>query len=59
MMLHDWNDGRISYYTLPPKRTDHGHASAALVGGFSTDFNVDEVRLCLLLTHLLPLRCGD
>jgi nuclear GTP-binding protein len=45
-MLHDWNDGRISYYTLPPKRDDHGHAAAAVVSGYSADFNVDEVRPC-------------
>ncbi|BDA47679.1 Guanine nucleotide-binding protein-like 3 homolog [Coccomyxa sp. Obi] len=43
IMLHDWNDGRISYYTLPPKRDDHGHAAAAVVPAYSTDFNVDEV----------------
>lgn len=48
IMLHDWNDGRISYYTLPPKRDDHGHAAAAVVPAYSTDFNVDEVGLLML-----------
>lgn len=48
IMLHDWNDGRISYYTLPPKRNDHGHAAAAVVPAYSTEFNADEVGLLLL-----------
>ena len=44
MLLHDWNDGRIAYYTRPPARPDHGHASAAVVPTWSADFNADEVR---------------
>lgn len=44
MLLHAWNDGRISYYTLPPKRADHGHAAAAIVPAYAADFNVDEAR---------------
>ncbi len=53
IMLHDWNDGRISYYTLPPKRDDHGHAAAAVVPAYSTDFNVDEVGHVDMLVDIL------
>jgi hypothetical protein len=44
MLLHDWNDGRIAYYTLPPARPDHGHASAAVVPAWGAEFNADEAR---------------
>ena len=45
MLLHDWNDGRIAYYTMPPARPDHGHASAAVVPAWGAEFNADEARM--------------
>ena len=42
-MLQDWNDGRIAYYTLPPKRDSEVEGSAAVVQQWGADFNADEV----------------
>ena len=44
ILLHDWNDGRIPFFTMPPQRDTHGHAAAAVISSWSQDFNVDEVR---------------
>ena len=54
MLLHDWNDGRIAYYTLPPQRPDHGHASAEVVPAWSAGFNADEARLAPRLCTARP-----
>ena len=43
ILLHDWNDGRIPFFTMPPQRDTHGHAAAAVIPSWSQDFNVDEV----------------
>lgn len=43
ILLHDWNDGRIPFFTMPPQRDTHGHAAAAVVPSWSSDFNVDQV----------------
>ena len=43
ILLHDWNDGRIPFFTMPPQRDSHGHAAAAVIPSWSQDFNVDEV----------------
>ncbi len=43
ILLHDWNDGRIPFFTMPPQRDTHGHAASAVIPSWSQDFNVDEV----------------
>lgn len=57
MLLRDWNDGRIAYYTRPPARPDHGHASADVVPAWGADFDADEVgaRPCWLTQGLRAL----
>ena len=44
LVLQDWNDGRIPFYTMPPKReAQEGHAAAEVVTNWSTDFDADQV----------------
>lgn len=49
IVLQDWNDGRIPYYTMPPQReTQQGHAAAEVVTNWGAQFDADEVGLVLL-----------
>ncbi|XP_078429318.1 GTP-binding family protein isoform X2 [Wolffia australiana] len=41
IVLHDWNEGKIQYYTLPPEREKAGKIS--IVAEFGKEFDVDEV----------------
>ena len=44
VVLQDWNDGRIPFYTMPPQReAQMGHAAAEVVTHFGTDFDADQV----------------
>lgn len=43
MVVQDWNDGRIPYYTLPPKRNSEVAGSTGLVETWGKEFNADEV----------------
>ncbi|KAG7581429.1 Guanine nucleotide-binding protein-like 3 N-terminal domain [Arabidopsis suecica] len=43
IVLHDWNEGKIPYYTMPPKRDQGGHAESKIVSELAKDFNIDEV----------------
>ncbi|CAI9107458.1 OLC1v1006811C2 [Oldenlandia corymbosa var. corymbosa] len=43
IVLHDWNEGKIPYYTMPPTRSDEGNSEAKIVSEFGKEFNVDEV----------------
>jgi hypothetical protein len=43
IVLQDWNDGRIPYYTLPPSRGNTEFQDAAIVTNWSKEFNADEV----------------
>ena len=43
VVLTDWNDGRIQFYTEPPQRSSGGHDAAAIVKDWSADFNADQV----------------
>ncbi|GAB4820326.1 hypothetical protein N2152v2_007372 [Parachlorella kessleri] len=43
IVLQDWNDGRIPYYTVPPQRQTEVEGSAALVQQWGQDFNALEV----------------
>lgn len=44
IVLQDWNDGRIPFFTRPPKRDDHGEAAAAIVPAWGTEFDAEAVR---------------
>ncbi|CDP03856.1 unnamed protein product [Coffea canephora] len=43
IVLHDWNEGKIPYYTMPPTRNDGEPSEAKIVSEFGKEFNVDEV----------------
>ncbi|KAL2945503.1 Guanine nucleotide-binding protein-like NSN1 [Bienertia sinuspersici] len=45
IVLHDWNEGKIPYYTMPPTR-NQGEVSVSetrIVSELGKEFNVDEV----------------
>jgi nuclear GTP-binding protein len=43
IVLHDWNEGKIPYYTMPPTRNDGESSETKIVSEFGKEFNVDEV----------------
>ncbi|KAL2993510.1 hypothetical protein AAZX31_10G115900 [Glycine max] len=43
IVLHDWNEGKIIYYTMPPNRDQGEPSEANIVSDFSKEFNIDEV----------------
>lgn len=43
IVLQDWNDGRIPFFTLPPSRGNEEFADAQIVAGWASDFNANEV----------------
>lgn len=43
LVLQDWNDGRIAFYTRPPPRAGAEAQSAQLVAQFAADFDADAV----------------
>ncbi|KAI5648493.1 hypothetical protein M9H77_34498 [Catharanthus roseus] len=43
IVLHDWNEGKIPYYTMPPTRTDGESSEAKIVSELAKEFNIDEV----------------
>ncbi|XP_022758631.1 guanine nucleotide-binding protein-like NSN1 isoform X2 [Durio zibethinus] len=43
IILHDWNEGKIPYYTMPPVRNQEGPSEARIVTELEKEFNVDEV----------------
>ncbi|KAF8094634.1 hypothetical protein N665_0358s0016 [Sinapis alba] len=43
IVLHDWNEGKIPFYTMPPKRDQGEHAESKIVTEFAKEFNIDEV----------------
>lgn len=43
IVLQDWNDGKIQYYTMPPQRHAEVEGTTALVADWGADFNPDEV----------------
>ncbi|GAU43314.1 hypothetical protein TSUD_390130 [Trifolium subterraneum] len=43
IVLHDWNEGKIPYYTMPPVRDQEEPSEAKIVSEFSKEFNIDEV----------------
>ena len=45
VVLQDWNDGRIPFYTMPPQReSQQGHSAAEVVAHWGADFDADKVR---------------
>ncbi|MBA0769745.1 hypothetical protein Gotri_018445 [Gossypium trilobum] len=43
IILHDWNEGKIPYYTMPPGRNQEEPSEARIVTELGKEFNVDEV----------------
>lgn len=43
IVLHDWNEGKIPYYTMPPVRNQDEPSEARIVSELSKEFNIDEV----------------
>ncbi|KAK1408567.1 hypothetical protein QVD17_40452 [Tagetes erecta] len=43
IVLHDWNEGKIPFYTMPPTRNDGEVMEANIVTQLGKEFNVDEV----------------
>ncbi|XP_073317740.1 guanine nucleotide-binding protein-like NSN1 [Primulina huaijiensis] len=43
IVLHDWNVGKIPYYTMPPVRDVEEPSEAKIVSELGKEFNVDEV----------------
>ncbi|XP_047328878.1 guanine nucleotide-binding protein-like NSN1 [Impatiens glandulifera] len=43
IVLHDWNEGKIPYYTMPPVRNQDQPSEAKIVTELGKEFNVDEV----------------
>ncbi|KAJ6820717.1 guanine nucleotide-binding protein-like NSN1 [Iris pallida] len=42
IVLHDWNEGKIPYYTLPPTR-EQVDLETTIVSEFGKEFDIDEV----------------
>ncbi|CAH8343569.1 unnamed protein product [Eruca vesicaria subsp. sativa] len=43
IVLHDWNEGKIPFYTMPPKRDQGEHTESKIVTELAKEFNIDEV----------------
>ncbi|MCD7462896.1 Guanine nucleotide-binding protein-like nsn1 [Datura stramonium] len=43
IVLHDWNEGKIPYYTLPPARKEGDHSEVKIVSELGKEFNINEV----------------
>lgn len=43
IVLHDWNEGKIPYYTMPPTRDAGEPLEAKIISELGKEFNVDEV----------------
>ncbi|KAL6502953.1 Guanine nucleotide-binding protein-like nsn1 [Orobanche hederae] len=43
IVLHDWNEGKIPYYTMPPKRNVEVPSEAKIVSELGKEFDADEV----------------
>ncbi|KAH7576332.1 hypothetical protein JRO89_XS01G0037400 [Xanthoceras sorbifolium] len=43
IVLHDWNEGKIPYYTMPPTRDQGEPSETRIVSELGKEFNVDEV----------------
>lgn len=43
IVLHDWNEGKIPYYTMPPARSQEEPSEAKIVSKLGKELNIDEV----------------
>ncbi|KAI7751787.1 hypothetical protein M8C21_012754 [Ambrosia artemisiifolia] len=43
IVLHDWNEGKIEYYTMPPTRNAGETMEAKIVSELGKELNVDEI----------------
>ncbi|GJN24136.1 hypothetical protein PR202_gb11858 [Eleusine coracana subsp. coracana] len=43
IVLHEWNEGKIPYYTLPPKRDAVEESDAVIISDAGKEFNIDEI----------------
>ncbi|TVU45869.1 hypothetical protein EJB05_05375, partial [Eragrostis curvula] len=43
IVLHDWNEGKIPYYTLPPKRDAVEESDAVIILEAGKEFNIEEI----------------
>ncbi|KAK1353229.1 guanine nucleotide-binding protein-like NSN1 [Heracleum sosnowskyi] len=43
IVLHDWNEGKIPYYTMPPTRDAGVPSEAKIITELGKEFNIDEV----------------
>ncbi|XP_038899884.1 guanine nucleotide-binding protein-like NSN1 [Benincasa hispida] len=43
IVLHDWNEGKIPYYTMPPIRSQVEPLESRIVTELGKEFNIDEV----------------
>ncbi|KAK9987304.1 hypothetical protein SO802_032255 [Lithocarpus litseifolius] len=43
IVLHDWNQGKIPYYTMPPIRNQGEPSEAKIVSELGKEFGIDEV----------------
>ncbi|KAL6499571.1 Guanine nucleotide-binding protein-like nsn1 [Orobanche gracilis] len=43
IVLHDWNEGKIPYYAMPPKRNVEEPSEAKIVSELGKEFDADEV----------------
>ncbi|XP_062202484.1 guanine nucleotide-binding protein-like NSN1 isoform X1 [Phragmites australis] len=43
IVLHDWNEGKIPYYTQPPKRDAVEDSDAVIISEAGKEFNIDEI----------------
>ncbi|KAK6937662.1 GTP binding domain [Dillenia turbinata] len=43
IILHDWNEGKIPYYTMPPSRNQDEPSETKIVSELGKEFNIDEV----------------
>ncbi|XP_078173165.1 GTP-binding family protein isoform X2 [Carex rostrata] len=43
IVLHDWNEGKIPYYTFPPTRSNDDIGESVIVSELGREFNTEEV----------------
>lgn len=58
-VLKDWNEGRISYFTMPPTTSSKVHLGASIVTDYSREFNIDEIAAAEQQTVLAGLQGGS
>lgn len=59
IILSDWNDGRIAYYTLPPPRTSDTTTPAEFVTDWGPEFDAESAygaESRAVITELQPLQ---